>query len=138
MGFGGKMKLDVKFKKKYAISLDEEKIKHVLSILDEYFSETNGEGTFSSIKALLKNEATIKFESVDELFKYDNSGEFRIIELWINYGTYDCCTVSFEYNYHWLFTYGSTIVTTIQIGDKERFLEIRDKLERVNLISKSL
>ena len=70
------MKINIKFEKKYAITVQQHTLDELITLLNKYYPDEK-----VSISAHLKNDAVVRFENSEELFSYDNTRDYRITEL---------------------------------------------------------
>lgn len=70
------MMFNIRFKKRYAISVREDSLRKIPALIDDYYPEVR-----LAISVSLINGAIVTFANIDELLSFGNSGKFRIKEL---------------------------------------------------------
>lgn len=80
-----------KFKSKRALVVNEKSLTEIVTLIGRYYPDKE-----VSIEATLKNGGNKKFVALDELFKYDNAGNYRIEELTIWFDSLSRGRLTFE------------------------------------------
>ena len=123
------MRFDISFKKRDAIALEKDTLKKLTTLLDEQYPNAS-----ISISASLKNAARVRFDNIEELLAYDNSGKYSIEKLSIRHYNYSHNTgvsIDFEQGLHMFFAYSSTICVSFEMESKDDCIAFRAKLEHI-------
>ena len=70
------MKIKGKYHVKHALIVNQESLQKIILILNNFFPNAK-----MSFTATLKNDADVRFDSAEELYLYDNVGDYRILVL---------------------------------------------------------
>jgi hypothetical protein len=120
------MEFNIRFKNRYAITIQEKTMNKLILLLNEYYPNTD-----ISISATSNNDDTVRFNDVKELLTYDNSGDYRIKTLNIKSGSNHYCEIKFNSGVSLFFQYDSTISISFGLERKDECIAFRAKLENI-------
>jgi len=119
------MQFEMSFRRRCAIAVQGVTLKKIVSLLGEYYPNVD-----ILIVALLKNNATVTFNNVEELLEYDNSGNYRIKELVIRTWSHQF-RIEFELGFSIFAPYGTTVVVNFRLNNQNDCVGFQAKLNAI-------
>lgn len=117
--------LNKSIRKKYAIEIDKDNLTRLINLINEYYPENTPQ-----IRAVLKDNREVEFNSLEKLFEHDNHGNSRIVYLY----------VFSDQNYKFIFTgkYHKMeffVITTIRANfkmvEQKKYILFLNELEKL-------